>query len=159
MNTCLLLRLVAPMEMRLKKRRKNANKICLCDHAVRASWLQENISLDPELLTKQPEYADLAGHIAESVAGYFLSGIPETTLAHFPERGAEPEVDFVLGVGDNNIPIEIKYRQRIDPFRDTQGLRAFVEKRVYRVPFGPDSSNAGMSLRKRYAVCGVHACG
>lgn len=136
LNTCLLLRLVQPMEMRLKRKRKNADKICLCDHAVRTSWLQENIPLDPDALANKSEYADLAGHIAESVAGYFLSGIPDTTLAHFPERGVEPEVDFVLGVGDHNIPIEIKYRQRIDSFRDTHGLRAFIEKRAYRSPFG-----------------------
>lgn len=136
LDTCLLLRLVQPMEMRLKRKRKNADKVCLCDHAVRASWLKENIPLDPDLLKKEPEYADLAGHIAESVAGYFLSGIPETALAHFPERGAEPEVDFVLGVGDYNIPVEIKYRQRIDAAKDTQGLRAFIEKRVYRSTFG-----------------------
>ncbi len=137
LNTCLLLRLVQPMEMRLKRKRKNADKVCLCDHAIRASWLQENIPLDPDLLTQQPEYADLAGRIAESVAGYFLGGMSETTtLAHFPERGAEPEVDFVLGVGDNNIPVEIKYRQRIDAYRDTQGLRGFIEKRAYRSAFG-----------------------
>lgn len=136
LNTCLLLRLVQPMEMRLKKKRKNADKICLCDHTIRASWLQENIPLEPDKLAEQSEYAELAGHVAESVAGYFLSGVPETTLSHFPERGAEPEVDFVLGVGDNYIPIEVKYRQRIDQFRDTQGLRAFIEKKVYRAPFG-----------------------
>lgn len=32
--------------------------------------------------------------------------------------------------------LEIKYRQRIDPHRDTLGLRAFIEKSVYNAPFG-----------------------
>jgi predicted AAA+ superfamily ATPase len=57
-------------------------------------------------------------------------------LAHFPERGTEPEVDFVLTVGEHRIPLEVKYRQHIDPHRDTVGLRAFVEKKVYNAPFG-----------------------
>lgn len=32
--------------------------------------------------------------------------------------------------------IEVKYRQRIDPHRDTVGLRSFLEKTVYNAPFG-----------------------
>jgi predicted AAA+ superfamily ATPase len=48
----------------------------------------------------------------------------------------EPEVDFVLTVGDYRIPVEVKYRRRIDEFRDTLGLRAFLEKTVYHAPFG-----------------------
>jgi predicted AAA+ superfamily ATPase len=54
---------------------------------------------------------------------------------HFPERGSEPEVDFVLTVGDQRIPVEIKYRTRID-HGDTRGLRSFIEKSVYNAPFG-----------------------
>jgi hypothetical protein len=34
------------------------------------------------------------------------------------------------------IPIEVKYRRRIDPHDDTRGLRAFIEKTVYNAPFG-----------------------
>lgn len=54
----------------------------------------------------------------------------------FPERGAEPEVDFVITVGQHRIPLEVKYQQRIDGHRDTLGLRAFIEKAVYNAPFG-----------------------
>ena len=54
---------------------------------------------------------------------------------HFPERGPEPEVDYVLTVGDQRIPVEIKYRRRVD-HADTRGLRAFIEKSVYNAPFG-----------------------
>jgi len=57
-------------------------------------------------------------------------------IAHFPERGAEPEVDFVITVGEKRIPIEVKYRHQIDPHRDTIGIRSFLEKTVYNAPFG-----------------------
>ncbi len=131
----LLIRLIPPLELRLKRRR-SASKICLCDHALRASWLQEIIPLDPAELRAQPHLSDLAGHIAESVLGYFFASIPNLDIAHSPARGAEPEVDFVITVGTKRIPIEVKYRRRIQPHDDTVGLRAFLEKTVYNAPFG-----------------------
>jgi predicted AAA+ superfamily ATPase len=94
------------------------------------------IPITPEELERSPHLSDLAGHIAESIAGYFLSAIPGLDLAWFPERAAEPEVDFVITVGENRIPLEIKYRRHIDGHRDTLGLRAFIEKTVYNAPFG-----------------------
>jgi predicted AAA+ superfamily ATPase len=103
---------------------------------LRASWLQEVIPITPDDLLRSPPLSDLAGHIAESIAGYFLSNIPGLDLAWFPERGAEPEVDFVITVGQHRIPLEVKYRQRIDGHRDTLGLRAFIEKTAYNAPFG-----------------------
>jgi predicted AAA+ superfamily ATPase len=135
LDGAMLIRLIRPMELRLKKQKGNS-KVCLCDHGLRASWLEEVVPLDPEGLKASPHLADIAGHIAESVVGYTLSGIPHLDVAHFPERGAEPEVDFVLTVGEKRIPMEVKYRQRIDPLRDTVGLRAFLEKAVYNAPFG-----------------------
>jgi predicted AAA+ superfamily ATPase len=87
-------------------------------------------------LRAAPHLHDLAGHLAESIVGYFLGTIPGLDLAWFPERGAEPEVDFVLTVGEHRIPLEVKYRLRIDEHRDTLGLRAFLEKTVYNAPFG-----------------------
>ncbi len=131
----LLVRLIPAMELRLKKRKAPA-KICLSDHSLRASWLQEIVPLDAQGLNANPHLTDLAGHLAESVLGYFLASIPNVELAHFPARGAEPEVDFVLTVGTKRIPIEVKYRRRIDPHDDTRGLRAFIEKAVYNAPFG-----------------------
>lgn len=135
LDGALLLKLVRPLELRLKRSKGNS-KICLCDHGLRASWLQELVPLDAEGLREAPHLSDLAGHIAESVTGYFLGGIPHLDLAHFLERGAEPEVDFILTVGEHRIPLEVKYRQHIDPHRDTVGLRAFIEKTVYNAPFG-----------------------
>lgn len=135
LNDTLLLRLIQPLELRLKKRKGN-QKICLVDHGLRASWLQEVIPLSPDQLVANPHLTDLAGHIAESVVGAFLASMPALDIAHFPERATEPEVDFVLTVGERRIPIEVKYRRRVDTHRDTQGLRAFVEKAVYNAPFG-----------------------
>lgn len=130
----LLLRLIEPMELRLKRRR-GAYKICLCDHALRAAWLQESIPLTPDGLQRAPHLSDLAGRIAESTAGYFLSSILGLDVAHFPERSREPEVDFVLTIGEQRIPVEVKYRRRID-HADSLGLRAFIEKAHYNAPFG-----------------------
>jgi predicted AAA+ superfamily ATPase len=135
LHDTLLIRLVPPLELRLK-RRVGYPKVCLCDHSLRASWLQETIPITPEELRRSAHLTDLAGHMAESIAGYFLHTIPGLDLAWFPQRGAEPEVDFVITVGEHRIPLEVKYRQRIDAHRDTLGLRAFIEKTVYNAPFG-----------------------
>ena len=130
----LLIRLIEPLELRLKKRR-GASKLCLCDPMLRAAWLQEVVPLDPEGLAVSPHLADLAGRIAESVVGYFFRSIIGLDVAHFPERDAEPEVEFVLTVGEQRIPIEVKYRRRIS-YNDTAGLRSFLEKVHYHAPFG-----------------------
>ncbi len=130
----LLIRLIEPLELRLKRAR-GASKLCLCDHALRASWLQEVVPLHPEGLDRQPHLRDLAGHIAESVAGYFLKSITNLKVAHFPERPAEQEVDFVLTIGEQRIPMEVKYRSHIT-WQDTGSVRSFIEKSVYNAPFG-----------------------
>ena len=49
----LLIRLIAPLELRLK-RKKSPPRICLCDHALRASWLQELIPLSPRGAVREP---------------------------------------------------------------------------------------------------------
>jgi predicted AAA+ superfamily ATPase len=131
----LLMRLIQPLEIRLK-RKKSPSKICLCDNALRASWLQDIVPIDPEGLIENPHLIDLAGHLVESVLGYFFASIPNLDIAYFPMRGVEPEVDFILTIGTRRIPVEVKYRKRIDPHDDTIGLRAFLEKTVYNAPFG-----------------------
>lgn len=135
LNDTLLIRLVEPLELRLKKK-KGPPKLCLCDHSLRASWLQEILPLTPQGLDAAPHLSDISGHIAESITGYFLGNMPGLDLAWFPERGAEPEVDFSITVGEYRIPVEIKYRRPIDTHRDTLGLRAFLDKTVYNAPFG-----------------------
>lgn len=131
----LLLRLIEPLEIRLKRKRGNS-KICLADHGLRASWLQEIVPLDPRALALEAHLTGLAGHIAESVVGATLATISGLDLAHLPERSGEPEIDFVLTIGTRRIPLEVKYQRRIDPLRDTEGLRTFVEKTVNNAPFG-----------------------
>jgi predicted AAA+ superfamily ATPase len=134
LDGALLIRLIEPLELRLKRRR-GASKLCLCDPMLRAAWLQEVIPLDPDGLAASPHLNDLAGHIAESVTGYFFRSLIGLDVAHFPERNAEPEVDYVLTVGEQRIPVEVKYRRRID-HRDSLGLLAFIEKSHYNAPFG-----------------------
>ena len=135
LDSSLLLRAIQPLEIRLQKRR-GYSKLCLCDHAIRAAWLQETIPLDPKALDEAPHLQDLAGRIAESTAGYFLASLTGLSVAHLPERGGDPEVDFILTIGERRIPVEIKYRRVIDPLRDTVGLRTFIEKAVNNAPFG-----------------------
>ena len=131
----LLLRLIDPLEIRLKKSRGSA-KICLSDHGLRASWLQEIIPIDPAALLAEPHLHILAGRIAESVTGASLSTISHLDLSYLPARGDQPEIDFVLTIGTKRIPLEVKYQKRIDPLRDTEGLRTFLEKSVNNAPFG-----------------------
>jgi predicted AAA+ superfamily ATPase len=131
----LLLRLIEPLEIRVKRRR-GSPKICVADHALLASWLQETVPLSPRELAQEPHLTTLAGHIAESVVGAVLSTLSGIQLAHVPMRKDEPEIDFVITEGTRRIPVEVKYQRRIDPLRDTEGLRAFLEKTVNNAPFG-----------------------
>lgn len=134
LDGALLLRLIEPLELRLKRRR-GASKLCLCDHALRAAWLQEIVPLAPEELERNPHLSEPAGRVAESTAGYFLRSIRGLDVAHFPERATEPEVDFILTVGEQRIPVEVKYRRQI-AYQDTFGVRSFLEKSHYHAPFG-----------------------
>lgn len=104
----LLLRVIEPLEIRLKKMR-GAPKLCLADHALRASWLHEEVPLAPDGLRAAPDLTTLAGHLAESVVGATLSTIHGLDLNWRPERGDEPEIDFVLTIGTMRIPLEVKY--------------------------------------------------
>lgn len=131
----LLLQMVQPLELRLKKKKSPA-KLCVCDHALRASWLQETVPLTSQALADAPHLTDLAGRIVEGVLGYQLSTVPNLEVAHLPARDDQPEVDFVLTIGTRRVPIEVKYRRRIDPVEDTRGLTAFLERSVHNASFG-----------------------
>jgi hypothetical protein len=102
----------------------------------RATCLGEVVPLDPGSLGQRPELTDIAGRVAESAAGYFLTGLPGLEVRWLPSRQGDPEVDFVLGVGDRWIPLEVKYRARVDPVRDVEALKAFIEKPYHRATFG-----------------------
>ena len=111
-------------------------KICLADHALRAAWLQERVPLAPDALDARPELTTLAGHMAQSVLGTVASVIRGLDTDRVPTPPREPDLDFVIEVGDQQIPVQVNYRLRIDPVRDTQGIRAFVEEPAKRAPFG-----------------------
>lgn len=134
LHDTLLVRLVQPLEIRLKRRRSGP-KICLADHALRASWLQESIPLTPDALSNAPDLAAQAGHIAESVAGACLCTVSGLDVNHVPARDHAPEVDFVLTVGTRRIPIEVKYQRRIRA-DDAAGLLSFVATRANGAEFG-----------------------
>lgn len=135
LDRALLLRMVRPLELRLKRTRGEP-KLCLADHGLRASWLQEVVPLSADGLARHPHLADLAGRLAESIAGAYLHTFSGVGLSYFPERGDEPEVDFVLTLGPSRIPIEVKYCRTIREPDHTRGLRSFLERRVYNAPFG-----------------------
>ncbi|MCW5890383.1 MAG: hypothetical protein KIT14_07500 [bacterium] len=42
----------------------------------------------------------------------------------------------MLTVGATRIPLEVKYRRRVDAMRDAEGLRSFLERTAYNAPFG-----------------------
>ncbi len=134
LESSLLLRLIKPLEMRLK-RPLGMDKLCLCDHALRACLLQEVIPLTESELSSNPHMSVLAGHMVESIVGHFMNSLLFVGVNHFPERGNEPEVDFVLTIGDQRIPIEVKYRKKIE-LADIRGLIHFIERPVYDTPFG-----------------------
>lgn len=135
LDDTLLLRLIPPLEIRLKRKR-GSSKLCLVDHGLRASWLQEQIPLTPKALADRPELSTVAGHLAESIFGSVASTIAGLDISHLPERGIDREVDFVLTIGYQRLPVEIKYRRRIHPLQDTLGIRSFMEKAVNNAPFG-----------------------
>lgn len=136
----MLLHLIPPLEWRRKRLRGNP-KLCLVDHGLRASWLQEQVPLVPEELEGSQELSTSAGYIAESTLGSTASAIPGLGLSHVPGRGTDLEVDFVFVVGDRRLPVEVKYQRRIDPVRDTRGIRSFVNKPANRASFEPTPSS------------------
>lgn len=135
LDDTLLIRLIPPLEIRLKRKR-GSPKLCLVDHGLRASWLQEQIPLTPDALSESPELTPIAGRLAESVFGSVASTIHGLDIAHFPERGTDREVDFVLTVGVQRIPIEVKYQRRVNPMQDTLGIRSFLDKSINNATFG-----------------------
>jgi predicted AAA+ superfamily ATPase len=135
----LLLYRVMPLEMLSKKGGHAPPKLCLCDHFVRNGVLQETVPIEPGALRECDEaVSGQAGHLVESVLGYFLKGIPGVELAWFPARGngQEPEIDLVLTIGTGRIPVEIKYRREAAEKRDLAGIRTFCEKPAYAAEFG-----------------------
>ncbi len=131
----LLVRRVPALELRLKKERRH-DKICLADHSLRASWLEELVPMTADGLADNPHLAPLAGHLAQSIAGAALANVRALDLAHLPAHGDAEEIDFVLSIGLRRLPLEVKYQHRIDPVRHTRALRAFLDDKNNQASFG-----------------------
>lgn len=132
----LLVQEVFPMEANAK-RQSHSPKLCLCDHYVREAWLQEKLPFSiSALATAREEICTAAGHLIESDIGYYLKGIPGLNVSWFPKRGDEPEVDFVLTIGERRIPIEVKYRRGAVKPEHLKGLQSFCGQGKYNAPFG-----------------------
>jgi len=132
----MLIHTIEPLEVALRRPR-HAPKMCLCDHFIREAWLHESVPLSPRDLRQAGSVvATLAGHLMESVIGYYLKGIPELDVAWFPERPPEREVDFVLTIGLLRIPIEVKYSRRRPTSKDVAALESFCRNKKYNAPFG-----------------------
>jgi predicted AAA+ superfamily ATPase len=145
----LLIRLVNPLEIRLKKQRSNA-KICLVDHALRASWLQERINL---IEPANESEAMLAGYIAESTVGIVLSAITNLDIAWLPAKDKNKEVDFVMILGNQRIPIEVKYRNTVRQ-RDLQGIIEFLDNSINQASFGiVITKNDGVTVEDKRLIC------
>jgi len=127
---------ISPLEMLLKKNTA-LQKFCLCDHFVRNGVLQETIPIAPAALAAaNPAVRTEAGHLVESIIGYFLKGIPGLDVAWWPERTGEPEIDFVVSIGMQRVPIEVKYRHGEPTKDDFAGIEAFCAKPHYNAAFG-----------------------
>ena len=132
----LLIHEVLPLEARTR-RQAHPSKLCLCDHFVRQAWLQERVPISPQHLASANEVdSTTAGHLIESDVGYYLKGIPGSEASWFPARSDEPEVDFVLTLGERRLPIEVKYRRARPGGGDLAGLRSFCGQPKYNAPFG-----------------------
>ncbi|WP_448520364.1 ATP-binding protein [Rhodoflexus sp.] len=134
LSDTLLIRLVQPLEIRLKKK-KSDPKICLADHSLRASWLQEYIPMQFKNEENNQDVATMAGFMAESIVGALFSSISGLDLSHLPAQNNEPEIDFIITIGDQRIPIEVKYRNTIKA-EHYKGLEWFMSSPVNRAPFG-----------------------
>jgi len=133
----LLIRLIDPLEIRLKRARGNA-KICLADHALRASYLEDVVPLTPDA-DQHETLATQAGYLAESITGALFKSISGLDVNHRPAfkkaASQEPEIDFVLRIGTQTIPVEVKYRNQIKS-EHYQALRQYVANQTERAPFG-----------------------
>jgi predicted AAA+ superfamily ATPase len=132
----MLIHRIDPLESVLQSRRNGA-KYCLCDHFIREIWLQEEIPLSPSILADAQEpTASLAGHIIESLLGYYFSGISGIGITWFPGRNERPEVDYVITIGDQKIPVEVKFSRSKSTRDDIRGLESFCSRDTNNAPFG-----------------------
>jgi predicted AAA+ superfamily ATPase len=136
LSDALLVCEVPPLEA-LGRKQAHPSKLCLCDHIVRELLLQEMTPISPSELARANEaVATTAGFLMESDIGYYLKGIPGLGVSWLPPRAQDPEVDFVLTIGLQRIPVEVKYRRGGPKPEDRAGLKWFCGQAKYNAPFG-----------------------
>ncbi|RJP37185.1 MAG: ATP-binding protein [Phycisphaerales bacterium] len=136
LSDSLLLYRIPSVEM-LARKQARPPKLCICDHFVRDGVLQGTIPLDPAEPAGCDEAVDTqAGHVIESVIGYFLRGIPGVELSWVPERKDQREIDLLLTIGIGRIPVELKYRSRPPGPTDVKPIEQFCTKPAFSGEFG-----------------------
>lgn len=70
-----------------------------------------------------------SGHLAESALGYFLASIPNLDVAHFPLRGAEPEIDFVITKAHAAYPSKSNTANALTTMKTPEGFVPFWRRR------------------------------
>ncbi len=118
------------------KKPASSSKYCLSDHFIREAWLSEQIPLTSSGLSRCTEAVTTqAGHLAESVVGAFLASLPDVEVSWLPGSDAQGEIDFVLTLGLKRIPIEVKYRAKLNG-DETQHLVTFCQDPKWEAAFG-----------------------
>jgi predicted AAA+ superfamily ATPase len=130
----MLVSIFKPSEHRLKNSQERV-KICLGDHAIRRALMNELIPLYGTNVN-----SDLAGPIVEGIVGsrlascYPRDSLPGNSISYLPDTKDEgSEVDFILSIGEQHIPIEVKYRNRAKP---STGILQYLEQPQHNAPFG-----------------------
>ena len=130
----MLVSLFKPSEHRLKNSQERI-KICLGDHAIRRALMNESIPLYGANVN-----SDLAGPIVEGIVGSYLAScyprdsLPGNSIAYLPDTKKEGhEVDFILSISEQHIPIEVKYRNHAKP---SKGILQYLAHPQHHAPFG-----------------------
>ncbi len=130
LDGALLLRQIRALEAR-GHTPKAAARLMVSDLGVRRAVLAERVPLHPVEQGAEPV---AAGHLAENVLAIALMAMSAGELTWSPERRRRPEVDLVLTVGGTRVPIEVKFRRKVQA-ADLDGLHAFLDAGLH-APFG-----------------------
>lgn len=125
-DNSMLLRFIRTSQHRYARPQSQV-KPCLCDHAIRAAWLEE-VSL-----CESTPNEDMAGHIVEGMVGYLLSSIDGISISYIPDSKTQGEIDYIIEIADKHIPVEVKYRNKLPQFK---ALEDYLSNPVNNAPFG-----------------------
>ena len=131
----MLVSIFKPSEHRMKNSRERI-KACIGDHAIRRALMSESIPL----YETDDFHDDQAGFIVEGIVGSYLAScyprdsLPGNSIAYLPAMKNEGnEVDFILSISEQHIPIEVKYRNNA---RVSKGILQYLAQPQHNAPFG-----------------------